>query len=465
MGIGARRLLVVGAIAISACDSNSHSTGSGIGNIAAVGDLVSDPTREVVYVTDRDGGWVHAMSTRTGEPLRRAHFGSRLTQLAVDQNGDKLFVAAPDFGEVIQLDAETFTTERRLQVEEAPMDMVWRHPGTLVMATAQGLVEVNPASRGRRSLQADVGENSLLAINEDGGALFVMDREPIAFALAAENTPPSSSDSNRSSVLRVRRFGLPTTDDFPAHGSAAADLEASTSVVQLQGEGLGIHLSYDNSRVIASTNGQEGIYVLDALSLATDDTVSLGPDLNAVAVNTISTRMFTATQEEVVDSLNLASFDPGGGVLSGGAVQDQGLLVAADSLSLVVHTDDKRVETRRAFRTQLLGAPVARLGTRYEIEAVGTPGDRFIMLASTTPGFIFLKSPNQEELFLDLDLRNLLIVFAGTFDQTGRIRQGWNVDPFPILDGETIIAQFLVRDGITGKPKDVSNPLLIRFRW
>src|SRR5262249_51807449 len=190
----------------------------------------------------------------------------------------------------------------------------------------------------------------------------------------------------------------------------------------LPGNHVGIVLSYAQDRLFVATDGTYGVFELDAATLELTGLLPVGPSLAAIAVNPTSTRLYFSHGDAVVESANLDQLLRGATFATNASVQQRGLFVAANGLSLLAHDSDQSVQSYFLFDVRLNGPAAVRQRANYTATIDGPPNAVYYLFASGDPGYVYLDPPTSDDpRFLDLALgAGFTVLSFGVLDGNGR---------------------------------------------
>ena len=440
MGIEASRRTSAAAalaalLAVAACQKSGSSQGEGAAGVASIAGMAADPEREVVYFGDADGGRVLALSTADGSVQRTLSLGAAIGGLALDHCFTKLYVSVTGGMRVDVIDLATFERTGTVALDAFPYAIASGTNDHVVVATSRGLLDVDPATGYSNTLKDPVDPPALLSTNRAGDVLFVVES-------AAGEAGVTRID------LRNNKKQPPVRS--PDHAFA--------------GNHVGFALSLDERRVYVATDGNYGVFQLDAASLQPRALLAIGPNIDSIAVNPTSTRLYFSRGDRVVRSVNLDHLVNGASLDLGANVQERGLFVAANGLSLLAHDAKQAVQSHFLFDVHLNGPSAVPQGATYRATIEGPPDAVYFFFASGQPGYLYLDPPTADEpRFLDLELgAGLTPLFTGRLDADGHATLEGTA-PSGLQDETTILFQAIAQPQPGLQFTEISNPLLVRF--
>lgn len=430
--------LCLAVVAASGCKRSSRRNAS-VDQVVTIGGMTSDPLRERVYVSDAGNGRILALSSRTGAIDQQLAFGTILGGVDINDCASILFVSVKGDQRVDTVSLSTFSVDLQEDVTSAPENVGDRSDQTVLAVTDAGLVQLD-LTDGSEVLVSDlVQPDALLIVSRDGSTAFVA--------------------QTRADSVDVLRIDI----DNPGGAIQAAKLAQSPVT---EDRAAGMALSFDEQLVFVGS--LPGIQVLDANTLGLVQFLPVQPPaLNAFTVNPPGTRAYFAVGSADVQSINLDPnhFTPGRMLLTDAPVQDRGLLMAADGLTVFSHEEDSVIRSYTTFDLRLEGPGIALQGVPYSLTLQGDPGDQVILFASFGAGFVYLEDPDSNDpLFMDQDPASRFFVVAGTLDADGNLLFECNPRDFEDVGELDVILQ-AISFGAEGGFKDVSNPLVVRVRF
>jgi hypothetical protein len=425
--------VAVAGFALAGCNRSS-SQGQGVTGVTSTAGMVSDPERELVYLGDATAGRVVALSTSDGSTKATLLFGTTIGGLAVDHCVTKLFVSVTGGRRIDVVDCATFTRTASIALAAIPYAVAAGVDDHVIVATSSGLIDLNVLTHATTTLRPKVDAQAMLCSNRAGDTLFVLETV--------------------NGSVSVERLDL----------SAASGPPVTSPADVMPGRHVGIALSYAEDRLYVATDGSSGVFALDAASLVVTGLIVVGPDLAAIAINPTSTRLYYSHGDLDVSSLNLDQHAHGASYVTGAAVKERGLSVAANGLSLLAHDADQSVQSYYLFDVRLNGPGAVRQTKNYTVTIQGPPNAVYYFFASGDPGYVYLDPPTSlDPRFLDLALgAGFFVLSAGQLDANGQVVFNGTV-PAGFPDEATIIFQAVAQSKPGRHFAEIGNPLMIRF--
>lgn len=425
---------VLALLAVAACQKSGSGQGQGVSGVTSIAGMVADPEREVVYLGDAAAGRVVVLSTADGSVQQTLRFGATIGGLAVDHCVRKLYVSVTGGRRIDVVDCVSLQKTGSIALAAFPYAVASGANDHVVVATSRGLLDVDPATGTTTTLQAAIDPHAMLCSNRAGDSLFVV-----------------TTDAGSASVERI---DLLHTASTPVRSPDHA----------LPGTHVGVALSYAEDRLYVATDGSSGAFQLDAGTLVPTQLLPLGPNLASIAVNPTSTRLYFSRGDLEVESVNLDHLVGGASYDVSADVQQRGLFVAANGLSLLAHDADQSVQSHYLFDVHLNGPSAVRQKVTYGATIEGPPNAVYYLFASGDPGYVYLDPPTHDDpRFLDLALGSgFTVLSVGVLDGAGHADFQGKV-PEGLVDEATIIFQAVAQTQPGKHFAEIGNPLMVRF--
>jgi hypothetical protein len=396
--------------------------------VVTVTALLADPLRERVYVSDAEGEGVDTLSTRTGDVVDEFLANQKVSGLAIDECGTRLYAALPLDRSIQVLRVDDGVIEQEVRLNSAPNRLLLRNASSLIVVTQRAVLDVDVSSGERTVLEQPIDPQALIALSRNGEALYILGQGGPSPLIRLDLSEPADSTPRRT---------------FPAFTSKA----------------VSIALSYDESELYLGTVN-DGVLVLDANNLSLQQRIDLPAGLRAMAINPTGTRLYYTLDTPAIHSISLFDHAAGETRSLAESVKEGGLLVGADGLSLVTLGESESVITRLAFDVTLEGSSAWAEGL-HPLTVTGKPGATYVVLVAYEPGYTFLDPPGTPEpRFLDLRPDITYQAYEGRLDPSGQDTRSHNFLNRPHLHGLRVVAQAVTVDP-AGGVDEVSNPLLI----
>lgn len=424
----------VAVFAAVACQRSGSGQGQGVSGVTSIAGMVADPEREVVYLGDADSGRVVALSTADGSVQKTLLFGAKIGGLALDHCVTKLYVSVTGGLRIDVVDCASFQRVGSIALHAFPYAVASGANGHVVVSSSRGLLDVDPATGAATTLQASIDPHAMLCSDRAGDSLYVVE-----------------TDGGFASVERLDLLH-----------AASAPIRSPDHA--LPGNHVGVALSYAQDRIYVATDGSSGVFELDAATLLPTQLLPLGPSLAAIAVNPTSTRLYFSRGDLLVKSVNLDHLANGASYDVTADVQQRGLFVAANGLSLLTHEANESVQSHFLFDVRLNGPAAVRQKLTYAATIEGPPNAVYYLFASGDPGYVYLDPPTSDDpRFLDLALgAGFTVITAGQLDGDGHANFEGTV-PQGLVDEATIIFQAVAQTQPGKHFAEIGNPLMIRF--
>jgi DNA-binding beta-propeller fold protein YncE len=428
-------------VVVFAAGCNRSGTQSGLHGVATISGMASDPARERIYLADASAGRILVFSATDGAKLREVALGASIGGIALDHCMERLFVSVTGANRIDTFDLDTFARVGALRIDAPPYALASIHDDHLAVVASTGLFDLDPATGVLHKLQASVSTDALLTSSRDGDALYL-------------------ADSVEGST-EITRFDLTQAEVPTAHSQAHA----------IPGTPVGLSLSYAGDRLFAAADGPGGVFVLDAETLAiqesvpaNDEVAAGGAGLAAFCLNATSTRMYFTHGDPTIESLNLDQGAPGAVHTASQDVVPRGLMIGANGLTLLTHESDRSVRSYTLFDVELNGPGAVRQTRTYTATIDGAPNANYWVFASGDPGYVYLDPPTSvDPRFFDLALgAGFRVIGFGNLGPSGHAALSGTV-PDGFADEATIILQVAMQTQPGRAFTEVSNPLVVRF--
>lgn len=429
-------LLLALPLAVAACNDGNSQAARVLGPQSEFGGLAADPERHWFCVGDAATGQLVVVdgfdgSVRVDVPST----GIGISGLHYDPCTRALYAALSRRGRLQLLDAATLQLRNTLLVPEAPFALASAPGGALLMVTGSGLLHFDPASQARLTLLPAVAPDALLATSRD-----------TTLGFAAETV---------AGATVVHRFDLTQLGAAPLDNSAAP----------LAGELVALALDAVAGRLFVGTSSAPGLHILDAATLAVQETIDIGDGLTGMALNTTGLRLFWTTDAPLVESVIVEPRFEGPSVALSEPPRPRGLRLADDNLTIAAWSSAGTLETA-AVRSFWISAPAAfRQGTTGTMKLKGEANAAWFLLLSGEPAPLILdrRNPGPDPRLLELSLSaGFQVAASGTFDANGDATLTDEI-PTGLPDPVELVFQAVQTQSLVNRRYTLSNALAIRI--
>lgn len=249
------------AISFSASADNQHVTTSLIQIDSSLSDMIADPLRPYLYISDYDNNSVKIISTITDNIVKEILVGSHPTGLDISSDSSELYVAISGGSEIAVVNLSTQMLDRLIHLSASPYDVAAGRLGRLYVTTTEywgypRIVDtINNSEIGNISAGRSIYKKAIVEASSDGNTLFI-----------------GETGLSPASVLK---FDVST--DFPTmvlkneHGAIGSNL-------------MDMEVSPDGSRIYLACGSPYYIQILNTSDFTSVGQLETGPYPSAITL-------------------------------------------------------------------------------------------------------------------------------------------------------------------------------------
>ncbi|MBL8840517.1 MAG: hypothetical protein JNL90_03190 [Planctomycetes bacterium] len=436
LALSRRALVPVLPLLFSACNDGNSQAARVLGPQSEFGGLAADPERHWFIAGDAASGRLVVVDGSDGAlQFDLPGNGIGISGLRYDPCTRSLYAALARRGRLQVYDPATLVLRNTLLVPEAPFALANAPAGALLMVTTRGLLHFDPATQARTTLLPAIAPDALLATSRDA---------TIGFAAETFGT-----------TTVVHRFDLTQLGAPPIDNSGDP----------LDGELVALALDEVAGRLFVGTASAPGIHVLDATTLALQETIDVGDGLTGMALSTTGLRLFWTTDAPLVESVIVEPRFEGPSVALLEAPRPRGLVLADDNQELAVWSAAGTLATY-PIRDFWMQAPAAfRQGATGTMTLKGEPNAAWFLFLSgeAAPLVLDRKNPGPDPRLLELSLSaGFQLAASGTFDANGDATLSDEI-PTGLPDPVELVFQAVQTQSLVNRRYTLSNAQVVRI--
>lgn len=405
-----------------------------VGGLAEFGGLAADPERPWFCAGDATSGRLVVLDAADGDLEHDLISSGGVGGLLYFPEADSLYAAVSTRNRLVVYDPATLVKQNTLKLSTTPYALAKAPDGNLLMVTAAGLLQFDPATRTANTLLPTIAADALLANDRDA-----------TLGFAAETVAGATT---------VHRFDLTQPGSTPIDNSATP----------LAGDLVGLAVDFDGALLYVGTNVSPGIHVLDAATLAEVGTIGVGDGLTGMALNSTGLRLFWTGAAALAESVIVEPLLTGPDVTLTQPPRPRGLAIASDNQALAAWDAAGTLETAEIHPFSIRAPALLRMGDTATMTLHGSPNEAFVLFVSGgVAPFVLDRKPVPNPRLLELSFAlGFQAVATGTLDANG---EASITDTIPTDLTETIDTVWQAAQTPTlSQPKyTLSNALVIRL--